>query len=288
MERLGPEAERYLREVVAGLPIWVRGEVLEELHAHVAEAIRRRVASGADEATAEAATIEAFGPADELRRELVRVHRRSSSTGLAWLYAILGWLSRLPIDWLAPIRLLTRRPLGNFHRDYALGRYDAIITRGERELRARGPRFDLHHELGLAYNAIGEHDRAFVHLRAEVDWLQQHPLPRLLGRSMALATAYSNLAGVLESLGRLREAEEAVLVGLAADNRHQMLHLQRAKHLVARGQREEALRHLELALDDSRVQPRGQAVLMVTQDVAFDAIRHEPRFTRVLLRAVAG
>ena len=40
-----------------------------------------------------------------------------------------------------------------------LGRYDALIVRGEHELRVRGPRFHLHAELWLAYNAIREHAR---------------------------------------------------------------------------------------------------------------------------------
>jgi len=43
-----------------------------------------------------------------------------------------------------------------------------LIARGEVELRTCDPRFDLHHELGLAYNAIGEYQRAFEHLQAEV------------------------------------------------------------------------------------------------------------------------
>lgn len=154
--------------------------------------------------------------------------RRPGRLSGGLLGALAEWWLRLPFDVLAPIKLLQGPPVGNFDRDYTLGRYDAIIAGGELELRTRGPRFNLHHELGLAYNAIGEYDRALEYLRAELTSVQVHPLPRLLGRSMALATASSNLAGALERLGRGEDARAAIEAGLAVDARHGMLRLQRA------------------------------------------------------------
>jgi tetratricopeptide (TPR) repeat protein len=288
MERLGPEAERNLRAVVEGQPIWVRGELEEELRGHLAEGIQRRVQQGADPATAEREALAAFGPADELRRQLVRVPRPGVSGGGSLLGALLDWWHRLPVDWLAPLKLLRGRPLGNFPRNYDLGRYDAIIARGEHELRTCGPRFNLHHELGMAYNAVGEYERALGHLRAEVEWLRRHPLPRLLGGTFALATANSNLAGVLEKLGRLDEVEAAVAAGLAADPPHGMLHMQRARRRAARGDREGALRDLRALFEDRRIRPRTQFLLFVTQDSTFAPLRDDADFRRLLVRAAAA
>src|SRR3982751_3007483 len=45
MERLGSESERYLRQVVSGLPIWVRGELQAELRDHLTDGIRRPMPS---------------------------------------------------------------------------------------------------------------------------------------------------------------------------------------------------------------------------------------------------
>jgi tetratricopeptide (TPR) repeat protein len=103
-----------------------------------------------------------------------------------------------------------------------------------------------------------------------------------------LATVYSNLAGVLETLGRGEEAEAALRAGLAVDARHAFLNLQWARRLAARGDHAEALRHLERAAADWRPRPRGQPVLVFAQDAHFDAIRHDPRFQRVILRAAAA
>src|SRR5438309_2240087 len=83
----------------------------------------------------------------------------------------------------------------------------------ERGLQTRGPRFGLHHELGVAYNAIGEHERALKHLQQEIDCLRAHPLPRWRGGTMGLATAYSNLAGVLVRLERWDEVDAAIEAG---------------------------------------------------------------------------
>jgi len=76
MERLGSESERYLRVVVSGLPIWVRGELQAELRDHLHDAVQRRIQVGAEPAEAETAVLAALGPADELQREFLRVHRR--------------------------------------------------------------------------------------------------------------------------------------------------------------------------------------------------------------------
>ena len=284
MEPLGSEAERYLRAVVEGQPIWVRAEVQEELRGHLVDAIARRVQQGLDPHTAEREALAALGPADRLRRELARVPR-SGRANQALLGAVRDWWLELPLNLL---KLLRRRPPGSFLRDYELGRYDAIIARGEHELRTRGPRLNLHHELGTAYNAIGQPERALAHLQAEVDWLQRHPVPRLLGGSFALATAYSNLAGVLETLGRLEETEAAVAEGLRLQPTHGMLHLQRARRLAVRGDSDGAVQDLEALLADGRIRPRSHLILFVTQDPLFAPLREHPRFQRLLLQAVAA
>lgn len=274
MARLGAESERYLRLVVAGLPLWIRSEVRDELRTHLDAAIAQRVVAGVNAAIAEAEVLAAFGPVDTVRRDLLRVHRRRARDPYRVLDVLLSLFAHLGF---ADCR---------FNRDYALGRYDAIITRGERTLR-HGARFQVHHRLGLAYNAIGDHERALQHLHAEVEWNRRHPLPRWRGGGMVLATAYSNLAGVLETLGRAEEADAAVRAGLAVDERHALLNLQRAKQLAARGEESEALRHLERAAGDRRLRPRSVPMLFFTQDASFDALRHDPRFGRVLLQATA-
>lgn len=282
MERLGSESERYLRFVVSGLPIWVRGELQAELRDHLADGIRRRVDAGADSARAEVEALAALGPADELQRDLLNVHRRRPWLG--WLAdAVATSISRLSFGPLRPMISSYRFP-----RDYALGRYDALIVRGEHELRVRGPRFNLHEELGLAYNAIRDYPRALDHFRAEADWLKANRLPRIFRPSLALATTYSNLAGVLEAMGRREESEAATREGLAIDALHPMLHLQRSRQLAARGDSVGTVNHLETAFN-SRA-PRGfdKAILMFAQDPGYNGVRDDPRFQRLLLRAAAS
>jgi len=234
MEPLGSEAERYLRQAVAGHPIWVRSELEEELRGHLIDAIERSIQHGMERETAEREALTALGPVSELRHGLARTPRQGRLRG-----GVLGALTAvcvyIPIDLVALFKVFTGRPRGSFQQDYRLGRYDDIIARGELELRTRGPRFNLHHELGMAYNAIRDYEPARQHLAAEVAWLQQHPLPGPLGGHMALATAYSNLAGFLQAMGRLDEADTAVVAGLAADDKHGMLHLQRAQRHAATG-----------------------------------------------------
>ncbi len=288
MERLGSEAERYLRQAVEGLPIWTRAEVQEEIRAHLNDAIQHRMAAGADATTAEQAAVEASGPAKDARARFQQAHRRGrkpwwQSEGLINLTIRLGTL----VDWFALIKLWNRRPRGNFLKDYQDGRYDAIIERGERELRERGPRFNLHHELGMAYSCIGELEKAVAHLEAELALRQRKPIAKMFGRSLSLASAYGNLAGLLERLGRTNEAESALRAGLAIDNRPLMLHLCLARLLAARNETDEALRHIEAAATDRTTHPKAKTLLLFSADPHFDQIRSDPRFGRVMLRAVA-
>src|SRR5688572_24906567 len=125
MERLGSESERYLRHVVSGLPIWVRKELQAELGDHLVESIQRRVEAGTDPTVAEAEALAALGPVDELQRELLRVHRRRAWRG-ALADALAAVLSRVAFG---PLRSMLSSY--SFQRDYPLGRYDAIIVRGE-------------------------------------------------------------------------------------------------------------------------------------------------------------
>jgi tetratricopeptide (TPR) repeat protein len=289
MERLGVEAERYLRAAVEGQPLWVRGELQEELRGHVMDAIARRVGQGMLPAAAEREALEALGPVDGLRRDLAQARRAGRRLGDPFMAGLLDWSLRLPLDWLAaPLQRWQGRPVASFRRDYQLGRYDAIIARGEVELAHRGPRFDLHHELGLAYSAIGQLERALDHLEAEVTWLKSHPLPRLFGGHLALATAYSNVAGVLERMGKLDDADLVLAEGLQVDPRHGMLHLQRARRHATRQKDQDVLRDLEALLEDHRLRPRGQLLLFVAQDPAFSDMRDDAQFQRLLLRAAAA
>ncbi len=105
---------------------------------------------------------------------------------------------------------------------------------------------------------------------------------------MALATSYSNLAGVLDTLRQLEEADAAVAEGLASDPRHGALHLARARRRVARGDEDGAVRDLEALLEDRRMRPRSRLVLFVAQDPLFGSLREHPRFQRLLLRAAAA
>lgn len=284
MERLGSDAERYLRDAVQGHPIWIRSELEEELRGHLVDAIDRQMQRGVDRQTAEREALAALGPASDLRDALANVPRRDSKR--AGLFGALAALSMyIPFDVAVVFKIITGRPGGSFQRDYQLGRYDSIIARNELELRRYGPRFNLHHELGMAYNAIGDYESALQHLSSEVDWLKGHPLPRLFGGPRALATAYSNLSGVLDAMGRHDEADQAVAAGLDADPKHGMLHLQRARRRAAQGGIEGALSDIRALLEDQRMQPRAQLLVVVTQDPVFASVRDDPQFQRLILRA---
>ena len=114
-------------------------------------------------------------------------------------------------------------------------------------------------------------------------------LPRVLGPATALSCTYSNLAGVLEALGRREECEAAVEQGLAIDRRNPMLHLHMSRLIAARGDSPGALRHLEAVFASPRM-PRGfdKAFLLFAQDPSFSAVRDDPQFQRLLLRAAAS
>ena len=197
-------------------------------------------------------------------------------------------METIRLDALAPVKLVLGRPAGNFARDYQLGRFDAIVERGERELERSGPRFNLHHALGMAYSAIGDRDHALEHLTAEVAWQLANPRPFGFTAKMALATAYSNLGGAQESAGQLAEAEQTVRQSLRVDETHMMLNLQMARFDARRGDEASALGHLEVASRDQRVRPPGRTLLLFGQDPVFAAIRGKPRFQRILLRAAAS
>ena len=105
---------------------------------------------------------------------------------------------------------------------------------------------------------------------------------------MALATALSNVAGVLIRLERWDEVDAAIEAGLQADGRHGMLHLLRAQRLLGRGLQTDALKALQRFLDDRRILGREKTLLFFTQDPHFDVMRQDPQFQRLLLRAAAA
>ena len=290
MARLTPETKRFLRKAVAGLPFRKRSEAKDELRAHLEDAIEQKVAQGSEPALAEQEAMAALGDATTLNRELLRAH-----FGRIWLFHYLfqklnWWLPELPHIQLRP-KFMIWWHTSKYPHQYAEGRYDEIIPRLERELAARGPDDDIHHELGLAYNAIRDYERALPHLQAAVDWRKAHAEPKTSPeeRDGALANAYSNLAGVLESLGRHDEAASAVRAGLVADGRSFMLNFQQARFLVERGNISEALEHLEVSLKDPTTVvgrfDHGETLLLILSTDTYDPARKEPRFSALVQRA---
>lgn len=290
MARLTPETERFLRKAVAGLPFRKRNEAKDELHAHLKDAIAHRVAQDGERAQAEQEAVAALGDAAELNRGLLRAHFGRMWV-LRYLYSKLGW-------WLPELGHIQLRPkfmvwkhTSKYSHQYADGHYDEIIVRLERELAARGPNGDIHHELGLAYNATRDYERALTHLQAAVDLRKAHAKPKSSPeeRDVVLAIAYSSLAGVLETLGRHDEAEAAVRAGLVADGRSFMLNYQQAKCLVERSDVSEALEHLEVSLkDDTTVVGNfdyGETLLLMLATDRFDPARKDPRFSALVQRA---
>ena len=289
MARLTPETERFLRKAVAGLPFLKRSEAKDELRAHLEDAIQQRVAQGADQARAEQESVTALGDVAALNRELLRAH-----FGKKWLlYFILHkvgwWIPILPHIRLRPGFLIWKSG-SKFKRQYAQGHYDEIIVRLERELESRGPNYDIHHEVGLAYNAIGDHKRALTHLQAAVEWCKSHPRPKTVdeGRDMGLAIAYSSLAGVLKTLGRDEEGEAAVRTGLAGDAKSFTLNTQLAEYYLKRGDLDGTFHHLETSLNDKTEvinSDLGKILLLFLCTDRFDAARQDSRFSALVQRA---
>ena len=290
MARLTPETERFLRKAVAGLPFRKRSEAKDELRAHLKDSIAQGIAQGSERARAEQEAVAALGDAAELNRGLLRSHY-----GRKWLlhhilHKLGWWLPELLRIQLRP-KFIIWKHTSKYHRQYAEGRYDEIIPRLERELASRGPNDDMQHELGLAYNASGDYERALTHLQAAVDLRKAHSQPKTSPeeRDMGLAIAYSNLAGVLETLGRHDEAESAVRAGLVADGRSFMLNYQQARYLVERGEVSEALEHLEVSLRDPTTVvgnfDYGETLLLILATDRFDPLRKDPRFSALMQRA---
>ena len=289
MARLTPETERFLRKAVAGLPFLKRSEAKDELRAHLEDAIQHRIAQGTEQARAEQESVTALGDVAALNRELLRAH-----FGKKWLlYFILHkvgwWIPNLPHIRLRPGFLIWKSG-SKFGRQYAQGHYDEIIVRLERELESRGPNDDIHHELGLAYNAIGDHNRALTHLQAAVDWCKAHPRPKAAdeGRYMGLSVAYSNLAGVLKTLDRDEEGEAAVRDGLAGDAKSFTLNTQLAEYYLKRGDLDGTFHHLEASLNDKTEvinSDLGKILLLFLSTDRFDAVRQDSRFSALVQRA---
>lgn len=290
MARLMPETERFLRKAVAGLPFLKRSEAIDELRTHIKDGIEHRVAQGSAPTVAEQEAVDAIGDAAALNRGLLRAHFGRKWL-LHYLYSKLSWW--LPELWHIQLRpkFMIWKHTSKYSHQYAEGRYDEIIPRLERELAARGPNDDIHHELGLAYNASGDYERALTHLQAAVDWRKAHAEPKTSPeeRDIGLSGAYSNLAGVLETLGRHDEAEAAIRAGLTANGRCFMLNYQQAKYLVERDDVNEALEHLEVCLkDDTTVVGNfdlGNTLLLILATEKFNPMRKDPRFGGLVQRA---
>ena len=290
MARLTPETERFLRKAVAGLPFRKRSDASRELRAHLKDAIAHRVAQGSESTLAEREAVAALGDAAELNRGLLRAHFGKMWV-LRYLYSKLNW-------WLPELGHIQFRPkfmiwkhTSKYSQQYTEGRYDEIIPRLERELASRGPNDDVHHELGLAYNATRDFERALTHLQAAVDLRKAHAKPKASPdeRDSGLSVAYSNLAGVLESLGRHNEAESAVRAGLVADGRSFMLNSQQARFLVERGDSSEALEHFDVSLKDPTTVvgdfDHGETLLLILNADMYDPARKDPRFSALVQRA---
>ena len=275
---------------MAGLPPQKRKEVRVELRGHLNDSVRQRIAQGSERALAEQEAVAAFGNVAVLNHGLLRAH-----FGRKWpLYILLHrfgwWLPEVPRVRLRP-KFAIWKFASKYRRQYAEGRFDEIIERLERELASAQPNDDLHGELGLAYNAIGEHERALTHLQAAVDWHKEHPSPQrsAAGKDVGLAGAYCNLAGVLETLGREVEAEAAVKAGLAADDRSFLLNFQQARYCLRRGDSDGVFAHLEASLkpndSDMTKGGHGRTLLLILCSSDYDSLRAEPRFGALAYRA---
>ena len=291
MARLTPETKRFLWKAVAGLPFQKRKEVRGELRAHLEDAIEVRTAQGAEQAAAEQDAVTALGDVETLNRELIRAH-----FGKKWLFQVIlqvigGYLTQLPRVRVSRAGLSFWKYTSKYRRQSAEGRYDEIIERLEGELESQGPSLDIHQELGLAYNAIGAYESALSHLQAEVELLKESPEPRLSrsGQNVWLAGAYRNLAGVLKSLGRDVEAEEAVRAGLAANDKNLLLNYQQADFCLRRGDLDGTFHHLTACLKDDPDNvgnlDQGKTLLHILCTDRFDKARRDPRFSALVQRA---
>ena len=290
MARLTPETERFLRNAVAGLPSRKRKEAENELRAHLEDAIAHRMGQGSERAQTEKQAVAALGSAKVLNRELLRAH-----FGKKWLlhylvHKLSWWLPELPHIQLRP-RFAIWKYASKSRRLRAQGREDEIIARFERELALRGPSADIHDELGSAYNAIGDHERALTHLQAAVELLKSDPSPRMYrgGQDVGLASAYCSTAGVLKTLGREEEAEAAVRAGLDANDKCFLLNYWQAEFYLKRGDLDGTFNHLEASLDDDPSVvgnfDQGKTLLRILSIDEFDPIRRDPRFGALVQRA---
>ena len=121
-----------------------------------------------------------------------------------------------------------------------------------------------------------------------MDWRKAHPEPRSSSdqQDIGLGCAYSNLAGVLESLGRHEEAEAAVRAGLVVNGKNFMLICQQAEYLIERDDLDEAFQHLDVSLKDSApVFDHGKSLLHFLSTDRFDPVRKDPRFGGLVQRA---
>jgi HAAS domain-containing protein len=99
--------ESYLRELEQRLPVTRRRRFLKETEAHLVDCAERHVAAGASRDEAERLAVEAFGPPDELARQLaagsaLRVVRGATLVNLVVLASLLGPLYLIPENTLPP------------------------------------------------------------------------------------------------------------------------------------------------------------------------------------------
>ena len=307
MARLTPETERLLRKAVAGLPFLKRSEAKDELRAHLEDAIQQRLAQGSERELAEREAVAALGSADVLNRELLRAH-----FGRSWLlqllnYKLIRWIVQVPSGPLGFLARVERTPRGP---------NEEAIERLERELATRGPGWEVYVRLGSLYSASAHHELALAvkqaltgdreryqahkeaaenkrecalaHQQAAVEWLKAHPVSwRFVGgQQRALAVAYSQLAGILESLGRDDEAEAAVRAGLAVDDEFCGLNFQKAHYCLKRGDLDGTFYHLDASLDDNLTNgDHGKGLLFMLHTNAFEPLRKDKRFGHLLRRA---
>ncbi len=291
MARLTPETERFLRKAVAGLPSRKRREARDELRAHLEDAIEVRIAHGGEQAAAEQDAVVALGDVETLNRELLRAHFGRKLLFQVILRKVCGYLPQLPRVRLRRSGIHIWTYTTKHRQQSSEGRYDEIIELLERELESRGPSLDIHQELGLAYNAIGEYKTALSHLQAEVELLKENSELRQFrgGQDVWLAGAYCNLAGVLKSLGKEEEAEEAVRAGLAADDKNLLLNYQQAEFCLGRDDLDSTFHHLAACLKDDPDNvgklDQGKTLLHILNTDRFDKARRDPRFSALVQRA---
>lgn len=149
--------------------------------------------------------------------------------------------------------------------------YEQGLLVARRAVELRPEHFLGHWRLGVAFTRLGRHDEAVASLTRAVD--------RAAGGTVMLC----ELGWALAVAGRHDEATALLARLESAATKTYVSPYERAKVLLALGQREDALGKLEQAAED-----RDPWVTLVGADHALSALGGEPRFAALAQRVMAG